>query len=80
MRIHKYGTVTIHADSPVATVEGWNVEREVTDPKDASDEQLLLAYAITWAKDRFEKAVTTETFKQFREIIRRQHEAKLKAS
>jgi hypothetical protein len=80
MKIHKFGTVTLHADSPVVTVEGWNVEREDVDPADASDEQLLLAYAIYWAKDRFDKALTTETIKQVREIIRRQHEAKLKAS
>lgn len=80
MKIHRFGTVTLHADSPVATVEGWNVEREDSDPKDATDQQLLLAYAIIWAKDRFEKAVTTETLKMFREIVRQQQAAKSKAS
>ena len=80
MKIHKYGTVMLHADSPVVTVQGWNIEREDSDPKDASDQQLLLAYAIYWAKDRFEKALTTETIKQMREIIRQQHEAKPKGN
>lgn len=50
MKIVKYGTVTI-TEGPIK-VEGWLVEPEDGDP--ALPEQMLLAYAITWARKKFD--------------------------
>ena len=50
MKIIKYGTVTI-TEGPIK-VEGWLVEPEDGDP--ALPEQMLLAYAITWARKKFD--------------------------
>lgn len=65
MKIHKYGTVTLRENLP-PLVEGWNIEREPDDPKDATEEQLLLGFAITWAKQRFEAAVNMAVLDVFR--------------
>jgi hypothetical protein len=52
VKITKYGTVTLRqGEGPL--IEGWEIEREPDDPKDATPGQLLLAYAITWAEEQF---------------------------
>jgi hypothetical protein len=43
-------------------VEGWNVEREPSDPVDATSEQLLLAHAIKWAQAKLNKALLNEIY------------------
>jgi hypothetical protein len=55
MKIDVYGTVTLRQGAG-PLVEDWRVEREPDDPKDATTEQLLLAYAISWAEERFNQA------------------------
>jgi len=54
MKINKFGTVIL-TEGPVR-VEGWNYSREPEDPVDATDEQLLLEFAIPWAQERLRKA------------------------
>lgn len=72
MKIHKYGVVILTA-GPVQ-VEGWQVEREPNDPEDATTEQLLLAFAIHWAQERFKANLNRESMKAFREIVKRKME------
>ena len=55
MTIVKYGTVTFR-EGRGPLIEGWLVERTPEDPEDATMEQLLLAYAIHWAKAKFDEA------------------------
>ena len=47
MRIARYGAVII--TKLQIRIEGWLVEREATDPQDATTEQLLLGVATEWA-------------------------------
>lgn len=75
MRIVKYGTVTLTEGN--ARVEGWLFELEETDPKDVPPEQLLLAYAIEWAKLRFQVAVKDTTMEAIRAMYR--HSLEIKA-
>lgn len=66
MIIKTHGVVII-GEGPIK-VEGWNVQREDGDPKDATDEQLLMDVVIKWARDRFNtacnRAVLAATKKQ----------------
>jgi hypothetical protein len=57
MKIVKHGTVTL-TDGPVR-VEGWLVERELTDPplSEATNEQLVLEVAIPWAQKKLNAAI-----------------------
>jgi hypothetical protein len=55
MQIKKFGVVIL-TNGPVR-VEDWLVEREPSDPIDATNEQLLLDFAITWAERRFDAAL-----------------------
>ena len=59
MKIIRYGNVIISEDQPIR-VENWLAEREPTDPADATSEQLLLDFAITWAKNKFQAALNRE--------------------
>ena len=59
MRITKTGVV-IFTENAVK-VEGWLFELEPDDPKDATPEQLLLAYAIHWAQEKFKNALQGAT-------------------
>ena len=56
MKITQYGTVIL-TTGPVR-IEGWRVQREPEDPPEAKTEQLLLEFAINWAKDRLTAAVS----------------------
>lgn len=56
MKIITYGSVTFQHSGPIK-IEGWNVEREPSDPVDATDEELLLDLVITWAKEMLRKSV-----------------------
>jgi hypothetical protein len=55
MKVNRYGAVII-VDKDVR-VEGWLVEREPSDPVDATPEQLLLEVAIPWAQNRMNAAI-----------------------
>ena len=71
MIIHRYGTLTLREGLP-PLIEGWNIEREPEDPIDATDEQLLTGFAITWAKERFQAAVNMVVFDVFRQRAAKQ--------
>ena len=55
MKVTKYGVVVL-TEGPVR-VEGWLIEREPSDPTEATNEELLLEVAINWAQKRFEAAL-----------------------
>lgn len=64
MKIHQFGTVTL-TTGPVK-VEGWNIEREPEDPIEATDEQLLLGFAVRWAQEQLTKAMNAAILDVFR--------------
>lgn len=64
MKIQKYGTVIL-TTGPVK-VDDWIVEREPDDPKDATDEQLLLGFAVKWAQERLTVALNSAILDVFR--------------
>lgn len=70
MRIVKYGTITILQDQG-PKIEGWQVERELTDPVDAKDEELLLDVVMTWAREKFRAACNSAVM----DVARRRQEA-----
>jgi len=70
MKIHTYGTVTLRQDQG-PLIEGWQVEREPSDPEDATNEELLLGFAIHWARERFTAAVNHASMDVFRAIANR---------
>jgi len=57
MKIIKHGVVIL-TESQVR-VEGWQVEREITDPSldEATHEQMLLEVAIPWAQKKLNGAI-----------------------
>ena len=57
MKIIKHGKVIL-TEGPVL-VEGWEVERELTDPpiEEASHEQMLLEVVIPWAQRKLNSAI-----------------------
>jgi hypothetical protein len=57
MKITKFGSVTLTEHS--VQVEGWQVERELTDPpiEEATHEQMLLEVAIPWAQKKLNGAI-----------------------
>lgn len=57
MKIVKHGIVIL-TEGPVR-VEGWLVERELTDPPliEATNEQLVLEVAIPWAQKKLNAAI-----------------------
>jgi hypothetical protein len=73
MKIIKYGVVIL-SEGPVR-VENWIVDREPDDPEDATMEQLLLGFAIHWAKERFDAALNQASMKAFREILKKKIES-----
>lgn len=75
MKIIQYGTVIL-TEGPVK-VEGWTIEREPSDPMNATEEQLLLDFAITWAKARLAAAVTSTVLAEARKMA---HQKLLAAS
>jgi hypothetical protein len=58
MRVIQYGRVVL-TPGPVK-VEDWVVEREDSDPADATEEQLLLEVAIPWAQRKLNSAIMGE--------------------
>jgi hypothetical protein len=68
MKIIKYGVVIL-TEGPVR-VEDWVVEREPDDPKDATEEQLLLGYAIHWAQQKFDAAYNSAAMDVFRKTAK----------
>ena len=76
MKIDKWGTVTFTESNVL--VEGWLITREPeVDPADATNEQLILGFAIVWAKSKFEEALKDAKMDVFRKMIQKQIDAKL---
>ena len=67
MKIIKYGVVILTESGP--KVEGWQVQRELSDPDEATTEELLLEYAIDWARKKFNDAVNSAVMKVYREKL-----------
>lgn len=59
MKIHKHGEVIIPSSGAIR-VEGFNIEREPDDPAGATDEQLLLAYAVHMAQKKLNAAILSD--------------------
>ncbi len=57
MKIVKHGVVILTETG--VRVEGWQVEREITDPpiEEATNEQLLLEVAVPWAQKKLNEAI-----------------------
>ena len=73
MKINKFGTVTLTQGNVL--VEGWEIEREPEDPENATNEQLLLGFAIKWAEERLRVATNSAVL----EVFRKNAKAKLAA-
>ena len=56
MKITKYGVVVLTQTQGIK-IEDWHVEREDSDPSDASDEQMLLETVIPWAQRKLNDAI-----------------------
>jgi hypothetical protein len=65
MRITKFGTITF-AEGEGPKIEGWQCEREPDDPAEATTEQLLLGFVITWAKKKFDAAMNDAVMQTLR--------------
>lgn len=59
MRIITHGVVII-SDEKIS-VEGWNVQREPSDPPQAKTEELLLAVVVEWALAKLQTEVNSES-------------------
>lgn len=69
MKIIKYGTV-IFREGQGPDINGWLIEREPgIDPIDATDEQLLLGFAIHWAEEQFKLAMKSTAMLTLRQMI-----------
>lgn len=55
MKVIQHGVVIL-SEGPVQ-VNGWNIQREASDPADATGEQLVLMAAIPWAQARLAQAL-----------------------
>jgi hypothetical protein len=55
MKVLKYGVVIV-TESEVK-IEGWQVEREASDPADATSEQLLIEIAVPHAQKKLNEAI-----------------------
>lgn len=78
MKIIQYGEIAFR-EGVGPDIRGWVVEREDTDPSDATDEQLLLGFAILWAKEKFNQALNSAALQVFRDIAERKRQADLAA-
>ena len=78
MRIIKYGVVILSEGD--VRIEGWLMEREADDPEEATNEQLLLGFAVDWAQKRFNVALNNASMDVLRAIVRRQMEARLQSN
>ena len=58
MKVNQYGVVILTEQA--VRVEGWTVEREPSDPADATTEQLILEFAIPWAQHKLNEAIMGE--------------------
>ena len=57
MKVTKFGVVILTETG--VRVEGWQVEREITDPpiEEATHEQMLLEVAVPWAQKKLNEAI-----------------------
>jgi hypothetical protein len=55
MKINRYGVVIL--TEAKVQVEGWLVEKEASDPAEATTEQMLLEVAIPWAQKKLNDAI-----------------------
>jgi len=70
MKVTQYGSVKFEPDGKIG-IEGWNVQREDTDPAEATNEQLLLELVINWARERLTAAVNVAVMGVYREAIQK---------
>jgi hypothetical protein len=73
MKVIKHGIVILSEGD--VHVEGWLVEREADDPEDATNEQLLLGFAVNWAQERFNAALNNASMDVLRALVKRKIEA-----
>lgn len=58
MKVTKPGVVIVDClDASLIKIEGWEIEREISDPPDMTGEELVLAAAIDTAERIFKQAV-----------------------
>jgi hypothetical protein len=70
MIVHRFGAVILTKGK--VQVEGWNIEREPDkDPADATDEQLLLGYAVNWALETLKAELKKTAYDVFRNMVKR---------
>jgi hypothetical protein len=62
MKVDKFGTVTLD-ESSIIKVEGWLFHRDDTDPKDATDGEVLMGFVAPWALQKLQQAVADATLK-----------------
>ncbi len=79
MKINQYGTIKFRQGAG-PSIENWQVEREPEDPKDATTEQLLLAYVISWAEAQFNVAKNQAVSGVLQKWIQAEREKKTKAN
>jgi hypothetical protein len=65
MKITRYGAVIITQKK--IGIEGWLVEREPTDPPDATTEQLLVGVATEWALNQLQMELMKAGFAAMQE-------------
>ena len=65
MKITKFGTLTLSEDAG-PKIEGWEFERQPSDPAEATNEQLLLGFVISWGKKKFDDAVKSAVMEMLR--------------
>lgn len=70
MKILKYGEITFR-EGQGPDVHGWDVMREDSDPPDATNEQLLLGFAIHWAQKKFQVAMNQAVMDIFASRVRK---------
>jgi len=71
MKIIKYGEITFR-EGGGPDVHGWQVEREPTDPADATNEQLVLGFAVLWAQEKFKIALNSAVIRVLIEKAKQQ--------
>ena len=76
MRIIKFGSITFR-EGQAPNVHDWVVEREDADPANATMEQLLLGFAITWAQQQLTRATNSAVLGVFRENAKKKAQTEL---
>ena len=65
MKINRYGAVIL--TQTAIRIEGWRVEREETDPSDATNDQLMLGTVTDWALTQLKMELAKLQFAAFQQ-------------